>query len=128
MIYKKLNMKKRGKIRHFLHSTLAYCTAQLNTRKILIYVLTLDTISIIYQYLFGIWMSSTCILAECWKLSEIAKIAYFCSCYLSPYKSPFNHYCPKSVTNPESLTIPLTKNDKMLMLAKISFFNENQLH
>ena len=40
---------------------------------------------------------------------------------LSPYKSPFNQYYPKSVPNPDILIISLPKNDKMLGLAKTSF-------
>ena len=38
---------------------------------------------------------------------------------LSPYKSLFN--IPKSVPNPDISIISIPQNDKMLMLAKISF-------
>ena len=65
----------------------------------------------------------SCILAKCWKLSEMAKLAYFWLILLnlSPYRSPFNQYYPKSVPNPDSLIISLPKNYKMVVLAKISF-------
>ena len=63
------------------------------------------------------------ILAKCWKLSEMAKkkIAYFCSLYWIRNKFPFNQCYPNSVVNPDILIISLPKNDKMLVLAKISF-------
>ena len=48
-------------------------------KKVLTYVIALDKIYILYQYLYGIRMCS--ILAKCWKSSEMAKIAYFCSFY-----------------------------------------------
>ena len=41
---------------------------------------------------------------------------------LNPNKSPFNQHYHKPVPNPDILIISLPKNDKMLMLAKISFF------
>ena len=54
---------------------------------------------------------------------------------LSPNKSPFNQYYPKSVPNPDILIILLPKNDKIVVLAEILFFdyfsylsNVNQLH
>ena len=40
---------------------------------------------------------------------------------LSPNKSPINQYYSKSVPNPGILIISLTKNDKLFVLAKISF-------
>ena len=40
----------------------------------------------------------------------------------SSYKSPFKQYYSKPVLNPNSSIISLPKNDKMLVLAKISFF------
>ena len=40
---------------------------------------------------------------------------------LSPNKSPFIQNYPKSVPNPDILIISLLKNDKILVLAKISF-------
>ena len=40
---------------------------------------------------------------------------------LSPNKSPFNQYYPKSVPNPDILIILLPKNDKIVVLAKILF-------
>ena len=44
---------------------------------------------------------------------------------LSPYKSPFNQYYPKSVPNPDILIILLPKKlDKIVVLAKILFFDD----
>ena len=40
---------------------------------------------------------------------------------LSPNKSPFKEYYPKSVLNPDILIILLPKNDKIGVLAKIVF-------
>ena len=40
---------------------------------------------------------------------------------LRPKKSPFSPYYPKSVLNPDISIISLLKNDKILVLAKISF-------
>ena len=77
------NITTRAKICRFLQfwqlSTLGKYRAQLNAKIILIYVIPLDKIYIINRYLFGIQMCS--ILAKCWKLSEMAQIAYFCSFY-----------------------------------------------
>ena len=95
--------------------------AQLNTKKILIYVIALDKIYILYRYLFGIRMCS--ILAKCWKSSEMTKNSIFLLILLilSPNKSPFNQYYPKSVANPGILIILLPKNDKIVVLAEILF-------
>ena len=41
---------------------------------------------------------------------------------LSPNKSTFNQYYPKSVPNPDILIILLPKNDKIMVLVKILFF------
>ena len=40
---------------------------------------------------------------------------------MSRNKSPFNQYNPKSVFNPDILIILLSKNDKIVGLAKILF-------
>ena len=40
---------------------------------------------------------------------------------LSPIKSSFNQYYPKTVPNPDILIILLPKNDKIVVLAKILF-------
>ena len=40
---------------------------------------------------------------------------------LSPYLSPFEQYYPKSEPSQDSLIISLTKDDRMLALAKITF-------
>ena len=40
---------------------------------------------------------------------------------LSPNKSQFNQYYPKSVPNPDILIILLPQNDKIVVLAKILF-------
>ena len=54
---------------------------------------------------------------------------------MSPNKSPFNQYYLKSVPNPDILIILLSKNDKIVVLAKILYLiifpylsNVNQLH
>ena len=39
----------------------------------------------------------------------------------SPNKYPFNQYHPKSVANPDILNISLPKNEKIMVLAKLSF-------
>ena len=51
-------------------------------------------------------------LAKCWKFSEMAKKNIFLLILLnlSPNKSLFNQYYPKSVANPESIIISLLKN------------------
>ena len=52
----------------------------------------------------------------------------------SPNKFPFNQYYPQKVPNPDILIILLSKNDNILVLAKILFLtmfpisNGNQLH
>ena len=40
---------------------------------------------------------------------------------LSPSKSPFNQYYPKTVPNPDILIILLPQNNKIVVLAKILF-------
>ena len=52
----------------------------MNTKKILKYVIALDKIYIIYQYLFGIRLCSI-VAKEVGKSSKMAKIAYFHSLY-----------------------------------------------
>ena len=86
-------------------------------------LIALDKFYIPFQYLFGIRMCS--VLAKCWKSSEIAKIAYFLLILLnlSPNKSPFNQYYPKSVPDSAILIILLSKNDKIVVLvAKFLFW------
>ena len=106
-------------------------------RYVLIYVIALDKIYTLYQYLFGIRMCS--ILAKCWKSSEMAKIAFslvlLILLNLSPNKSPCNKYYPNSVPNPDIVIILLPRNDKTVVLAKNFIFdyfsylsNVNQLH
>ena len=53
--------------------------AQLTTKMMLLYIIALDKICIVYQYLFGLRMCF--ILAKCWKLSEMTNIANFGSFY-----------------------------------------------
>ena len=64
--------------------------------------------------------------AKCWKSSEMAKVAYIFSLILlnlSPNKSPFIQYYPKSVPNQDILINLLPKNDKIVVLAKILFLS-----
>ena len=74
---------------------------------ILIYLIALYKIYILYQYRISIWICS--IQAKCWKSSEMAKIAYnylLILLNLSPNKSPFNQYYPRSVQIFESFDFP----------------------
>ena len=88
---------------------------------IYMYGIALDEIYFIYQYPFGIRMCS--MLAKCWTLSEVANIVYFCSFYwlwvlINPHST---NTTPNQYSIQIFQSFPYPKNDKMLMLAKISF-------
>ena len=93
--------------------------AQLNTKKILIYVVALNKI---YIYLF-FWYLDVLYTSQVFEVVRNGKNSIFLLILLnwSPNKSSFNENYPTSVPS-RVLIISLSKNDKMLVLAKISFF------
>ena len=92
----------------------------MNTKTILIYVIALDKIYIINIFLDADVLCTSQVL----EVVRNGKNSIFLLILLnlSPNKSSFNQNYPKSVPNPGILIISLPKNDKMLVLAKISFF------
>ena len=68
------------------------------------------------------------VLAKCWRSLEVVRngknnIFLLILLNVSPHKSTFKQYYPKSVPNPYSLVIVLPKNDKVVVLAKFLLFN-----
>ena len=81
------------------------------------YVIASHKIYIIYQYFFGIRMCQVLEVVRNGKIGVFYPF-YKKSGQISPCKM---NMIPKNASNPDTIIIPLPKNDRMLVLVKISF-------